>query len=345
MIFTQEMIEEIKHRLSLAGIKDTEIRKVNLLENPLKGDETLVIVKEGENVRISLEDLYEDISKYIEDSENREDFFNVSVYLGRLIPGLEEGIQPCTLEEAINACPSYIRRVGETITFLDSNDDEWKTYQMSGKDISEWDNIDIWKNYHKILQDQIDDIISSQASVSIVATPSTILTTQENSISILASTNREASNIVITGGNIPSPIVGSGTSLSGNDSIPVSDNTDDITYNAVFTISGKNRSASCKVSRVYPIYYGSAASYSGIDDFSTASARKTPAGNYNVVVSNSEDYVYFVVPSTMNISKATMNGFDFPLQAPVSVTIEGIEYKYYKSSNTYDAGTLNIVIS
>ena len=345
MIFTQEMIEEIKHRLSLAGIKDTEIRKVNLLENPLKGDETLVIVKDGENIRISLEDLYEDISKYIEDSENREDFFNVSVYLGRLDPEFENAAKPCTLEKAINACPSYIRRVGETITFLDSNDDEWKIYQMSGKDISEWENINVWKNYHKILQDQIDDIISSQASVSIVATPSTILTTQENSISILASTNREASNIVITGGNIPSPIVGSGTSLSGNDSIPVSDNTDDITYNAVFTISGKNRSASCKVSRVYPIYYGSAASYSGIDNFYTASARKTPAGNYNVVVNNSEDYIYFIVPSTMNISKATMNGFDFPLQAPVSVTIEGVAYKYYKSSNTYDIGTLNIVIS
>ena len=345
MIFTQEMIEEIKHRLSLAGIKDTEIRKVNLLENPIRGDETLVIVKDGENIRISLEDLYEDISKYIEDSENREDFFNVSVYLGRLIPGLEEGVQPCTLEEAINACPSYIRRVGETITFLDSDDEEWKTYQMSGLTISEWDNPLVWKNHNKILQDQIDDIISDQASINITAVPNVVLINQENNISLLASTDKKASSITITGGNISNPITGSGTTLLGNDSIPASESTDDVIYNASFNIIGRERNISCKVEKVYPIYYGSAASYSEIESFSIASARKTPAGNYNVVVSNSEDYVYFIVPSTMNIGKATMNGLDFPLQAPVSVTVEGVAYKYYRSSNTYDAGTMNIVIS
>ena len=89
MIFTQEQINEIKQRLSLSGIKDSELDKLNLLEHPITGKEVITIVKDGENLRISVEDLYEEFAKYIEQSENKEDFFNVSAYLGRLDPEFE----------------------------------------------------------------------------------------------------------------------------------------------------------------------------------------------------------------------------------------------------------------
>jgi len=56
-------------------------------------------------------------------------------------------------------------------------------------------------------------------------------------------------------------------------------------------------------------------------------------------------YVFFNVPSSMNINKATVSGFDMPLNAPVNVTIDGQSYKSYKSVNTYDAGTLTVVLS
>ena len=94
------------------------------------------------------------------------------------------------------------------------------------------------------------------------------------------------------------------------------------------------------------IYVGSGAVYTDvISDSYAQSARRTPAGTYSVTVHNDGDYVFFVVPRTMNINTAKMSGFDFPLQAPQNVEIEGVEYKYYQSSNTYDAGTLTIVIS
>jgi hypothetical protein len=47
----------------------------------------------------------------------------------------------------------------------------------------------------------------------------------------------------------------------------------------------------------------------------------------------------------MSINKATMSGFEFPLQAPVNVTVDGVAYKSYQSGNTYNDGTLTIVIS
>ena len=45
MIFTQEQIKELKQRLSLVGIKDTEFDKAE----PLTGHESVAIVQEGEN--------------------------------------------------------------------------------------------------------------------------------------------------------------------------------------------------------------------------------------------------------------------------------------------------------
>jgi hypothetical protein len=68
----------------------------------------------------------------------------------------------------------------------------------------------------------------------------------------------------------------------------------------------------------------------------------TPAGTYSVNVRNNRDYVYFDIPNTMNINKATVSGFDMPLQV---VTSPRSGYKCYQSRNTYDAGTLTVVLS
>lgn len=59
MIFTQEQIDEINRRLANRGIRDSEISKIDLVTNPITGEETVVIVKDGENVRISLKDLFQ----------------------------------------------------------------------------------------------------------------------------------------------------------------------------------------------------------------------------------------------------------------------------------------------
>ena len=69
------------------------------------------------------------------------------------------------------------------------------------------------------------------------------------------------------------------------------------------------------------------------------------AGTYNINVAQNGSYVWFNVPSSMTIHGATMSGFEFPLEAPTNVTINGVAYKSYRSSNTYNAGTLTIVIS
>lgn len=344
MIFTQEQIDEIKQRLSLSGIKDSELDKLNLLEHPITGKEVIIIVKDGENFRISVEDLYEEFAKYVEQSENKEDFFNVSIYLGRLDPEFENAAKPCTLEEAVNACPPYIRRAGQTISFLDFHDMKWKTYQYIGTKDDNWGDITLFKNHHQVLQDQIDAIISDKAIISLLASTTTFIV-GERMFTLTASTDTSAESIVIKqGSNIIA--VGSGKTLAQEVSVEQA-TAGDIGYTAEFIFAGDNkRTTNTTVYFVNKIYVGSGTIYTDVvSDSYEVSARRSPADIYNVTVEQNGQYVFFVIPVTMSITKATLNGFDFPLEAPVTETIDNVSYKVYRSSNTNDAGTYQIVIS
>ena len=344
MIFTQEQINEIKQRLSLSGIKDSELDKLNLLEHPLTGKEVITIVKDGENLRISVEDLYEEFAKYIEQSENKEDFFNVSVYLGRLDPEFENAAKPCTLEEAINACPPYIRRAGQTISFLDSHNMKWKTYQYIGTKDDDWEDIALFENHHQVLQDQIDAIVSDEAIVSLSASVTAFIV-GERTFTLTASTNTNAESIVIKQG---SNVIATGSGKTLIQEVSVEQATaGNIGYTAEFTFAGGNkRIANTTIYFVNKIYVGSGAVYTDVTtDAHGVSARRSPADTYSIIVEQNGQYVFFVIPATMSINKATLSGFDFPLESPISVTVEDVAYKSYRSSNTNDAGTYQIVIS
>ena len=344
MIFTQEQINEIKQRLSLSGIKDSELDKLNLLKYPLTGKEVITIVKDGENFRISVEDLYEEFAKYIEQSENKEDFFNVSVYLGRLDPEFENAAKPCTLEEAINACPPYIRRAGQMISFLDSHNMEWETYQYIGTKSDDWEDMTLFENRHQVLQDQIDAIAFDKAIVSLSASVTTFIV-GERMFTLTASTDTSAESIVTKQGN---NVIATGSGKTLIQEVSVEQATaGSIDYTAEFTFAGGNKkTANATVYFVNKIYVGSGAAYADVTtDSHAVSARRSPAGTYNITVAQNGQYVFFVIPATMSITKATLSGFDFPLDEPTAVTIDDTEYKSYRSSNTVDAGTYEIIIS
>ena len=192
------------------------------------------------------------------------------------------------------------------------------------------------------LQDQINEIVGSSATVNLAASPSLILVGNESvEIALSATASKSASSIII-GKGMQIIASGSGISLSGTDTITPTE-AGDIQYGSQFIIAGVTKTKSCIVTAVYPIRTGSGAAY--VDGTPLTTPKTSPAGTYNITVANDGDYVYFNVPATMTIHGATMSGFTFPLEEPQSVTIGGVAYKSYRSSNTYDAGTLTIVIS
>lgn len=196
------------------------------------------------------------------------------------------------------------------------------------------------------LQNQINAIVNDKAQVNLTVTPSHVFVGEVSDISLVASTNTEATSIKIKKGDTELA-TGEGMSLNGSDTITPTE-TGITTYMAEFIIAGLQKQATKNVVAVYPIMYGTGQEYE--DATEEATPRSTPAGTYNITVADDGDYVFFVVPRTMNIASAKMNGFDFPLSEAVDITIgedeEEVEYKYYQSANTYDADTvLTIVIS
>lgn len=117
-----------------------------------------------------------------------------------------------------------------------------------------------------------------------------------------------------------------------------------INFTAEAVIGSVKKSASFSVGLVNPMYVGAGAAYTAVvNDSHKQSARTSASGTYNVTVASSGQYVFFVVPSSMTINKVTLSGFDFPLDAADTTSKSG--YKIYKSSNTYKAGAISLVVS
>lgn len=153
MIFTQEQIVEIKERLALLGIKDTQIRMLTsdeLLD--LTGDESFVIVKDGENVRINLQELFDRVA-VIQASQDK-DIFNVSNYVTLNDPEhYPDG--RITLEDAVNNTPITLQREGQIITF-ENTEGKWKRYQMTAKVDNTWNSYNFEELEAPVIEGEVE---------------------------------------------------------------------------------------------------------------------------------------------------------------------------------------------
>lgn len=188
-----------------------------------------------------------------------------------------------------------------------------------------------------LTQAQINAIVLGDAvSVSLNYSSPIVTSGTDATVNLSASCSTDADTITIKRGE-EVIATGSGRSLSFIDTIALSGTP--TVYRADFLIGGLTKNASRSIAAVY---FGAGAAYT---DATRAIEKTSPAGTYNVTVSENGQYVWFVVPATMTINRATKSGFDFPLEAPENVTIGDVAYKAYRSSNTYDAGTETVVLS
>lgn len=194
----------------------------------------------------------------------------------------------------------------------------------------------------RMKQSQINAIILGDAiKTSLAASPSVAFVGTAVAIALTATSSTKADTITIKKGSTVLATGANKTSLTGNHTLTPSEGNN--AYTAEFVIGGLTKNASQNVTGVYPIRIGSGAGY--VDGTAISTPKTSPAGTYTINVANDRDYVYLNVPATMTISKATMSGFDFPLESPQAVTIGGVAYKSYRSGNTYYKGTITVVLS
>lgn len=146
--------------------------------------------------------------------------------------------------------------------------------------------------------------------------------------------------------------------LKSGDNILVSDKatktySEQISNTKSYTVEAVNHGVTKTISKAvnayYPMYFGSSAKTtlvgSDITSLTKQSIKASPAGSYSFAV-NEGEYAWLCIPSTMNINKVTSGGFDVPFETPATIAVEGKDnYKCYRSSSTFVAGTFNCVIS
>lgn len=126
MFFTQEDYRKIEKWLLANSRKDTDFAGA---ATPLKGNEILAIVQNGQNMKVSLKDFIDQLFLL-----GVSDFVNITTKFG------ESNI---SLSQAIQLIPFRSRKIGQVITFLDENG-EWKLFQFQGERVNQWNNTTLW---------------------------------------------------------------------------------------------------------------------------------------------------------------------------------------------------------
>lgn len=187
------------------------------------------------------------------------------------------------------------------------------------------------------LQQQINDIVSGDATVNLTASPTAIFADVESTINLTATTNKNASAIVIKKG---STVIGegSGTSKSASDTVTPTE-VGTIAYVAEFTISGNKRTANRSVSVVLPIYYGVGTEYPA--EMTKDNTPRVPGSfNYANIATEAGQYLFFEIPDDKKLTALAV----VSAPADTSLSFEQIEsqregYKAYRNVEPRGTGS------
>lgn len=125
--------------------------------------------------------------------------------------------------------------------------------------------------------------------------------------------------------------------------------TDTATYKLDITYQGVSKSTSVVVKAVRAMYMGGNQKAADLtqDDIKALNKqalKDSIEGDYSFeVVQN--DYAWLCVPKDFSINKMTSSGIDVPLEVPVTVQVDGYEYKCYRTSSALAAGSMDVTIA
>lgn len=189
------------------------------------------------------------------------------------------------------------------------------------------------------LQQQINDIVSGDATVSLTASPTAIFADVESTINLTATTNKNASLIEIKKGVATLPGgSGSGTSKSVSDTV-TPDAVGTIAYVAEFTISGNKRTANRSVSVVLPLYYGVGVEYPS--EMTKDNTPRVPGSfDYANIATEAGQYLFFEIPDDKKLTALAV--VSAPADTSLSfeqITSQREGYKAYRNVEPRGTGT------
>lgn len=135
MFFTQEDYRKIEKWFLANSRKDTGFVGA---ATPLKGNETVVLVQNGKNVKASVKDVVEQLFLL-----GVSDFVNITDKYGESY---------ISLSQAIELIPYKSRKIGQVVTFLDDTG-KWAMFQFQGLRKNQWNTLSLWVNLLDLMKD------------------------------------------------------------------------------------------------------------------------------------------------------------------------------------------------
>lgn len=138
-------------------------------------------------------------------------------------------------------------------------------------------------------------------------------------------------------------------STTPNSSVTVTGISDSVTFKIDVTYAeGVTGSTSVSVNAYYPMYFGGSAkstlASADVLGMAKQAIKSSASGSYSVNVGQGE-YMWLCVPNNFNVVSVTSSGFGVPMESPATVAVDDKgDYKCYRSSSTYNAGAVSIVI-
>ena len=333
MIFTQEQINEIKQRLSLSGIKDTELDKLDLLEHPLTGEEVIAIVKDGENLRISVEDLYEGFAEYLGDKVIKSHHIDDKQILARHIGN---DVMPTYVKPITDDLQNQIDSLEIAGLALSNEFGQSTTRGVSQKTLTTAINR-LWSKIEDITGEVLQGI-------NMVVSPEYYIGEDGADVHIQANTV-EANGIFE---HIAFYI--NGILLTEADNVDYFEYDTQISETSIVKCEAKIMGITYTREKIITHYnsfwLGAGNTYSDIMDVEhVIPITNGMRGTYNVEVQNGQHIIVVVGESlAQGFMRADMNGVEIPF-IESTVTVDGKNYRVFTSEEIYSAGTYNIDIN
>ena len=326
MFFTKEDFKKIEEYLKLNAMRDTDF---DILNQNVKGDDSIAFVHEGRNYRMSLQRFAASLGakgQYLLDGA----FVNMS-WEDIDDDGVFSLTQYNSLQEAAQNTPLKYRVPGGVLAWINPQG-IWQLHQFIGQSSDNWDDISLWKNFNDVTASGIEFTSSlSRLEEDQTATTTLECHTKDGSPAISMKLYRNEELI---------------QEFTDTDSFTVEQTIDATTdFKVVAQHYSYTYEEEIHIPMVQTAWIGAADTYINmITEDNKIQFEDTIVGEYTVNFENTAR-LFIVVPSNVVLNPIALNGLEVPVAITENILLGGKSYNAYSSSNTYLADEYTFVIN
>ena len=326
MFFTKEDFKKIEEYLKLNAKKDTDF---DILNQNVKGDDSIAFVHEGRNYRMSLQEFAASLGEkgqYLLDGA----FINMS-WEDTDDDGIFSFTPYNSLQKAAQNTPLKYRIPGGVLAWVNSQG-MWQLHQFIGQISDDWNNMSLWKNFNDVTPSGVE-FTSSLSKLYEGQSVTTILECHTKDGSPAISMKLYKNDELIQ-------------EVNNTDSFTIEQAVDSTTdFKVIAQHYSYTYEEKIHIPMVQTAWIGAANIYQDvITDENKIQFEETIIGDYTVEFTE-KARLFIVVPSNIVLNPIALNGLEVPILITQEVLVNGKNCNIYSSANQYLADEYTFIIN